>query len=77
MITDGAKPIRDYYEVNCAPFLLSFFDNLGDNYTVVAWAKRLPAGRLRPGHPLRPVPNQLDSFTSGLQPDGRTPPLRE
>jgi hypothetical protein len=33
MITDGdgAKPIRDYYEVNYKPFRLPFFDNFGDN----------------------------------------------
>jgi hypothetical protein len=39
MITDGAKPIRDYYEVNYTPFRLPFFDNFGDNYTVAASAK--------------------------------------
>jgi hypothetical protein len=39
MITDGAKPIRDYYEVNYTPFRLPFFDNFGDNCTVAAWAK--------------------------------------
>lgn len=39
MITDGAKPIRDYYEVNYTAFRLPFFDNSGDNYTVAVSAK--------------------------------------
>jgi hypothetical protein len=40
-ITDGNKTqqIRNYYEVNDITFDLPFFDNFGDNYTVVVWAE--------------------------------------
>jgi hypothetical protein len=40
-ITDGnrTQQIRDYYEANDITFDLPFFDNFGDNYTVVVWAK--------------------------------------
>lgn len=40
-ITDGNRTqhIRDYYEVNEITFDLPFFDNFGDNYTVVVWAE--------------------------------------
>ena len=70
MITDGdgAQPIRDFYEVNYTPFRLLFFDNFGDNYTVAAWAKGYQ--RARPGHPLRPVLNQLDALPVGYNQTG-------
>jgi hypothetical protein len=40
-ITDGnqTQHVRDYYEVNDITFNLPFFDNFGDNYSVVVWAK--------------------------------------
>jgi hypothetical protein len=40
-ITDGnrTQQIRDYYASNDITFDLPFFDNFGDNYTVVVWAK--------------------------------------
>jgi hypothetical protein len=40
-LTDGnrTQQIRDYYQANDITFDLPFFDNFGDNYTVVVWAK--------------------------------------
>ena len=40
-ITDGnrTQQVRDYYQANEITFDLPFFDNFGDNYTVVVWAK--------------------------------------
>jgi hypothetical protein len=40
-ITDGNRTqhIRDYYKFNDIIFDLPFFDNLGDNYSVVVWAE--------------------------------------
>lgn len=40
-ITDGNKTqqVRDYYVANDIIFDLPFFDNFGDNYTVVVWTK--------------------------------------
>jgi hypothetical protein len=40
-ITDGNRKqqVRDYYQANDITFDLPFFDNFGDNYTVVVWAK--------------------------------------
>jgi len=40
-ITDGnrTQQVRDYYQANDITFDLPFFDNFGDNYTVVVWAK--------------------------------------
>jgi len=40
-ITDGnrTQQVRDYYQANDIIFDLPFFDNFGDNYTVVVWAK--------------------------------------
>lgn len=40
-ITDGNKTqhIRNYYEANDMNFDLPFFDNFGDDYTVVVWAE--------------------------------------
>jgi hypothetical protein len=40
-ITDGNKTqqVRDYFRFSELPFDLPFFDNLGDNYTVVVWAE--------------------------------------
>lgn len=40
-ITDGSRTqqVRDYYPANDITFDLPFFDNFGDNYTVVVWAK--------------------------------------
>ena len=40
-ITDGNRTqrVRDYYKANDITFDLPFFDNLGDNYVVVVWAK--------------------------------------
>jgi len=40
-ITDGNRTqrVRDYYQANDITFDLPFFDNFGDNYTVVVWAK--------------------------------------
>ena len=40
-ITDGnrTQQVRDYYQENDITFDLPFFDNFGDNYTVVVWAK--------------------------------------
>jgi len=40
-ITDGnrVQRVRNYYQSNDISFELPFFDNNGDNYTVVAWAK--------------------------------------
>ena len=39
-ITDGnrAQHVRDYFEANDVTFDLPFFDNFGDNYSVVVWA---------------------------------------
>jgi hypothetical protein len=39
-ITDGNKTqqIRNYYQDNEITFDLPFFDNFGDNYTVIVWA---------------------------------------
>ena len=40
-ITDGnrTQQVRNYYQANDITFHLPFFDNFGDNYTVVVWAK--------------------------------------
>jgi len=40
-ITDGnrTQQVRNYYAANDITFDLPFFDNFGDNYTVVVWAK--------------------------------------
>jgi hypothetical protein len=40
-ITDGNKTqhIRDYFDTNEITFDLPFFDNFGDDYTVVVWAQ--------------------------------------
>lgn len=40
-ITDGNKTqhIKNYYEANDVTFDLPFFDNFGDDYTVVVWAE--------------------------------------
>lgn len=40
-ITDGnqTQQVRDYFPENDITFDLPFFDNFGDNYTVVVWAK--------------------------------------
>jgi hypothetical protein len=40
-ITDGnqTQQVRDYFPDNDLTFDLPFFDNFGDNYTVVVWAK--------------------------------------
>src|SRR4051812_38073606 len=40
-ITDGnRKPqVRDYFDANDITFDLPFYDNLGDNYSVIVWAK--------------------------------------
>ena len=40
-ITDGNKTqhIRNYYEANDITFDLPFFNNFGDNYSVIVWAK--------------------------------------
>ena len=40
-ITDGnrTQQVRDYYQANDITFDLPFFDDFGDNYTVVVWAK--------------------------------------
>jgi hypothetical protein len=40
-ITDGnrTQQIRDYYPDNDITFDLPFFDNFGDNYTVLVWTK--------------------------------------
>jgi hypothetical protein len=40
-ITDGNKTqqVRDYFQFSELPFDLPFFDNFGDNYTVVVWAE--------------------------------------
>jgi hypothetical protein len=40
-ITDGnrTQQVRDYFKANDITFDLPFFDNLGDNYSVVVWAK--------------------------------------
>ena len=40
-ITDGnrTQQVRDYYQANDIIFDLPFFDNFGDNYAVVVWAK--------------------------------------
>lgn len=40
-ITDGnqKQQIRDYYQSNEITFDLPFFDNFGDDYTVVVWAQ--------------------------------------
>src|ERR1035438_10531330 len=39
-ITDGNKTqrVRDFFPGNDIPFDLPFFDNFGDNYTVLVWA---------------------------------------
>jgi len=39
-ITDGNKTqqVRNYYQTNEITFDLPFFDNFGDNYTVIVWA---------------------------------------
>ena len=40
-ITDGQKTqhVRDYFRANHVTFDLPFFDNFGDDYTVVVWAE--------------------------------------
>jgi hypothetical protein len=40
-ITDGnnTQHVRDYFQSNELPFDLPFFDNFGDNYTVIVWTK--------------------------------------
>ncbi len=40
-ITDGNRTqrVRDYFEDNDITFDLPFFDNFGDNYTVLVWAE--------------------------------------
>ena len=40
-ITDGNKvqQIRNFYQKNAILFDLPFFDNFGDNYTVIVWAE--------------------------------------
>jgi hypothetical protein len=40
-ITDGnrTQQVRDYFEANDITFDLPFFDNFGDNYTVLVWAE--------------------------------------
>jgi hypothetical protein len=40
-ITDGnqTQQVRNYFKVNEILFDLPFFDNFGDNYTVIVWAK--------------------------------------
>ena len=40
-VTDGnrTQQVRDYYQANDIIFDLPFFDNFGDNYAVVVWAK--------------------------------------
>lgn len=39
-ITDGhmTQQVRDFFEGNTIPFDLPFYDNAGDNYTVLVWA---------------------------------------
>src|ERR1017187_4730056 len=39
-ITDGNKTqrVQDYYQANDITFDLPFFNNFGDNYTVLVWA---------------------------------------
>ena len=46
-VTDGnrTQQVRDYYQANDIIFALPFFDNFGDNYTVVVWAE----GHKEPG----------------------------
>ena len=40
-VTDGTRTqhIRDYYPENDITFDLPFFDNFGDDYSVVVWAE--------------------------------------
>jgi hypothetical protein len=40
-ITDGNRTqrVRDYFQTNDITFDLPFFDNFGDNYSVIVWAK--------------------------------------
>src|ERR1700723_4518240 len=61
-ITDGkqTQQFRDYIEKNDETFSLPFFDNLSDNYSVLAWAEGYQQAGFVPVRLSNLYPTELD-----------------
>lgn len=61
-ITDGnqTQHYRDYYASNDLTFTVPFFDNFGDNYTVIVWAEGYQQAGFVPVKLSNAYPTELD-----------------